>query len=183
MVLAVSTTRSAKSPQGPLNRCQWRRLDRAHRISLAVSKHARSARRATSFNASQRSVATMAAAPSRRRSVGNLELGWRGRRYDDQRGTGIPAASCASRFGNTLRIARCRSAVAALHSPISARVRPQPVQSPARASSAQTSTHGDLGGLVIASVIRKMIVLSLCQRQIVRGAFNFARSVIGASGH
>lgn len=42
-------------------------------------------------------------------------------------------------------MARCRSAVAPLHSPISAMVRPQPVQKPARASRVQTSTHGDSG--------------------------------------
>ncbi len=64
--------------------------------------------------------------------------------------TGCPAASRANRSGNRARIAHCRSAVAPPHSPISSTVRPQPVQSPARASSAQTSTHGDSGNSVMS---------------------------------
>ena len=76
-------------------------------------------------------------------------VGWQRRRNDDQSGTDSPAASCANRFGSSQRIACCRSVVAPLHSPISARVRPQPVQNPARASSAQTSTQGDFGRSII----------------------------------
>lgn len=70
-------------------------------------------------------------------------LGSRRRRIDDQSGTGSPATSCANRSGKRPRISRCCSAVAPPHSPISATVRPQPLQSPARASSAQTATQGD----------------------------------------
>ena len=62
-----------------------------------------------------------------------------------QRVIGCPVAICARRSGSRFKMARCRSAVAPLHSPISAMVRPQPVQKSARASSVQTSTHGDSG--------------------------------------
>lgn len=114
------------------------------------SRHppARTARSGATFNPSQRSATTTAAASS----TAAIAFGWDssrpGPRLDDYRKTGCPEASCAIRFGNKASIAHCRSAVAPLHSPISAMVRPQPVQSPACASSAQTATHGDSGGSI-----------------------------------
>lgn len=116
-----------------------------------LAGHKPHAPRAATFTPSRRSASTTAAASS----AAAIGVGWPssrpGRRLDDQRIAGCPAASCASRSGNRARMARCRSAVASRHSPISATVRPQPVQSPARASSAQTSTHGDSGASVTPS--------------------------------
>ena len=152
---------------GPAQPLPMASLGRAHWNSLAVSKRARSAIRGTTFNPSQRSTETMTAVSSRRRSVW-LGIKLATRRDDGQRRTGSPAASCANRFGNSLRIAHCRSAVAPLHSPISARVRPQPVQSPARVSSAQTSTQGDFGRSIIASRKREAADLPIPRAQSAR---------------
>ena len=80
-----------------------------------------------------------------------LGLLWRNRRQGDHGMSGNQAASCAIRFGSEARMSRFRSALALPHSAISASDRPQPVQWPARALSAQMSMHGDFGVLTFST--------------------------------
>ena len=68
----------------------------------------------------------------------------RRRRHGDHGMSGNPAASSTIRFGSAARISRWL-ALALPPSAISASDRPQPVQWPARASSAQISMQGDFG--------------------------------------
>ena len=115
---------------------------RSSKLSVA-RKQARFVRYAATFNVSRRSATTTAAASSSAAIAFDWTWSQRLRRLDDHDMTGWPAASRAIRSGNRASIARRRSAVAPPHSPISARVRPHPMQSAARSSSAQTATQGD----------------------------------------
>ena len=129
-----------------------------HRNSVTIKKRARSERRAATFTPIASDPPTTGqTAPS----TAAISSGWgllrRRRRQGDHGMTGNPAASCAIRFGSEERMSRFRSALALPHSAISASERPQPVQWPARASSAQMSMHGDFG--VLTMMVRT------CQKQ------------------
>ena len=144
MVLAASTTRSAMSRAVPAQPPHAASLGQVHRNSVTTKKRARPARRAATFTP----IASDPPQPGRRhshrrRSAPVLGLNRRRRRHGDHRMTGNPAASCSIRFGSEARTSRFRSALARPHSPISASEQPHPVQWAARASSAQTSMHGD----------------------------------------
>ena len=131
-------------------------LGQAHRNSVTTRKRARSARRAATFSPIASNPPTAGRTPPSTAAISfGWGLLWRRRRHGYHGMTGAPAASCAIRFGSAARISRWRSALALPHSAISASDRPQPVQWSARASSAQTSTHGDFGGSVIASSTRQ----------------------------
>ncbi len=119
-------------------------LGQVHGNSVNARKRARSARQAATFTPIASDPPTIGGtAPSAATISTGWGLLWRGLRQGDHGMTGNPAASCAARLGSKVRISRFRSALALPHSAISASERPQPVQWPARASSAQISMQGD----------------------------------------